>query len=147
MRSAQILLDHGADPLTEQADSRGDALLTRVSRAWQQAATTRMLLAYQWAQPGKKLVFMGMELGQRSEWAHEGSLDWDAADEGLMRCIADLNEDGRINGFDIGRLLAEWNNTVPLGTFNKADLNRDGIINGEDLGLMLNAWGKCNEDG
>ena len=31
--------DHGADPLTEQADSRGDALLTRVSRAWQQAAT------------------------------------------------------------------------------------------------------------
>lgn len=30
--------DHGADPLTEQADSRGDALLTRVSRAWQQAA-------------------------------------------------------------------------------------------------------------
>ena len=34
---------------------------------------------------------MGMELDQRSEWAHEGSLDWDSADEGLMRCIADLN--------------------------------------------------------
>ena len=50
-------------------------------------------------------------------------------------------------GFDIGTLLAEWNNTVPLGVFNKSDLNRDGIVNGEDLGLMLNAWGKCNEDG
>ena len=71
--------------------------------AWQQAATTRMLLAYQWAQPGKKLVFMGMELGQRSEWAHEGSLDWDAADEGLMRCVADLNALYR-DGLHVGDL-------------------------------------------
>ena len=62
-------------------------------------------------------------------------------------CIADINQDGQVNGFDIGTLLAEWNNTVPLGVFNKSDLNRDGIVNGEDLGLMLNAWGKCNEDG
>ena len=62
-------------------------------------------------------------------------------------CIADINQDGQVNGFDIGTLLAEWNNTVPLGVFNKSDLNRDGIVNGEDLGLMLDAWGKCNEDG
>ncbi len=58
---------------------------------WQKRATTRALLAYQWVQPGKKLLFMGMELGQRHEWNHDGSLDWEHADPGLMACVADLN--------------------------------------------------------
>jgi 1,4-alpha-glucan branching enzyme len=48
-----------------------------------------------WAHPGKKLLFMGGEFGQRSEWAHDGELDWrlldDPAHAGLRRCVADLN--------------------------------------------------------
>jgi 1,4-alpha-glucan branching enzyme len=43
---------------------------------WQKFANLRLLYAYMWAQPGKKLLFMGGEFGQRREWSHERSLDW-----------------------------------------------------------------------
>jgi 1,4-alpha-glucan branching enzyme len=43
---------------------------------WQQFATLRLLYAYMYSQPGKKLLFMGDEFGQVNEWNHEASLDW-----------------------------------------------------------------------
>ncbi len=46
----------------------------------------------------------------------------------------DLNGDGKINGVDMGILLAAWGGTGP------ADLNRDGIVDGADLGLLLSNW-------
>jgi 1,4-alpha-glucan branching enzyme len=58
-------------------------------------ANLRAFYAYMWARPGKKLIFMGSEFGQWTEWNHDGSLDWHyaEADEhgGLSRLIADLN--------------------------------------------------------
>ncbi len=45
---------------------------------WQQFANLRLLHAYQHGHPGKKLIFMGGEFGQRTEWNHEGSLEWQA---------------------------------------------------------------------
>ena len=44
---------------------------------WQRFANLRLLYAYMWAQPGKKLLFMGNEFAQRREWNHDRSLDWD----------------------------------------------------------------------
>jgi 1,4-alpha-glucan branching enzyme len=62
---------------------------------WQQFANLRALYGYMWAHPGKKLLFMGGEFGQRREWTHEGQLEWFAAQQpehaGLMQYVRDLN--------------------------------------------------------
>ena len=62
---------------------------------WQRFANLRLLLAYMFAQPGKKLLFMGIEFGQWREWNHDTSLDWHLLDlplhAGLQRWVADLN--------------------------------------------------------
>ena len=60
------------------------------------AAGLRSLLAYQWAHPGKKLLFMGQDFGQRAEWSEERGLDWFQLDEhgfssGILRFVADVN--------------------------------------------------------
>ena len=63
--------------------------------SWRQFANMRLLYGYLWGHPGKKLLFMGGEFGQRREWAHEESLEWHVLQypehEGLRRWVADLN--------------------------------------------------------
>jgi 1,4-alpha-glucan branching enzyme len=63
--------------------------------SWQKAASLRTLLGYQWAQSGKKLLFMGGEFGQVSEWNHDATLEWGLLDNplhrGLQTWVADLN--------------------------------------------------------
>jgi 1,4-alpha-glucan branching enzyme len=63
--------------------------------AWQRVAGLRALYAYQWTHPGKKLLFMGDEIGQESEWSEGRSVDWwhleDPLHAGLLRLVADLN--------------------------------------------------------
>ncbi|BDG01305.1 1,4-alpha-glucan branching protein GlgB [Anaeromyxobacter oryzae] len=63
--------------------------------AWQKFANLRLLLGYMWAQPGKKLLFMGGELAQGLEWSHERSLDWHLlgvpAHAGVSAWVEDLN--------------------------------------------------------
>jgi 1,4-alpha-glucan branching enzyme len=62
----------------------------------QQYANLRLLLGYMYAQPGKKLLFMGAEFGQWREWNHEASLDWhlleSAPHASLQQWVMDLNE-------------------------------------------------------
>jgi len=62
---------------------------------WQQHASLRALYGYLYAHPGKKLMFMGAEVGQRPEWNHDGSVDWavlgDPRHQGLQRWVRDLN--------------------------------------------------------
>jgi len=62
---------------------------------WQHFANLRLLLGYQYTQPGKKLLFMGAELGQWREWSHERGLDWDLLrypfHAGAQRWVEDLN--------------------------------------------------------
>jgi len=62
---------------------------------WEQFANLRLLYAYQWAHPGKKLLFMGGEFGQDHEWDHNKGLDWHLLDHephrGVQRLVGDLN--------------------------------------------------------
>lgn len=62
---------------------------------WQQFAGLRALYGYMWGHPGKKLLFMGGEFGQRREWTHEGELEWWVTGlpehAGVQRWVADLN--------------------------------------------------------
>jgi 1,4-alpha-glucan branching enzyme len=63
--------------------------------AWQRAATLRVLYAFMYVHPGKKLLFMGAEFGQWREWNHDSSLDWHVlAGEphaGLQQFVTALN--------------------------------------------------------
>jgi 1,4-alpha-glucan branching enzyme len=62
---------------------------------WQMFANARLLFGWMWTHPGKKLLFMGAELGQWREWSHDRQLDWEvlqyAEHSGLQRWVADLN--------------------------------------------------------
>jgi 1,4-alpha-glucan branching enzyme len=64
--------------------------------SWQQFANLRLLLAYMWAHPGKKLLFMGGEFAQRREWTHEGELEWWVTDmpehRGVQHLMGELNK-------------------------------------------------------
>lgn len=57
-------------------------------------------------------------------------------------CYADLNDDGVVQGADLGIMLASWG-SVQAGV--AADINRDGAVDGTDLGLLLSGWGPCGQ--
>ena len=76
---------HGKGPLWDKV--AGDE--------WQRFAGLRLLYAYQWATPGKKLLFMGGEFGQRREWKHDTGLEWNlleyAPHAGVQAVVGELN--------------------------------------------------------
>jgi 1,4-alpha-glucan branching enzyme len=74
---------------------KGSLLGKMPGDAWQKFASVRLLFGWMFAQPGKKLMFMGDEFGQWREWNHDASLDWHLLHEplhaGLERWVRDLN--------------------------------------------------------
>ncbi|MFA4904385.1 MAG: 1,4-alpha-glucan branching protein GlgB [Desulfobaccales bacterium] len=74
---------------------KGSLLAKMPGDDWQKFANLRLLFGYMYGQPGKKLLFMGGEFGQWSEWYHEASLDWHLLDDprhaALQRWVEDLN--------------------------------------------------------
>jgi 1,4-alpha-glucan branching enzyme len=60
---------------------------------WQKRANLRLLYSYMWATPGKKLLFMGGDLGQWEEWNHESSVAWHRLEEAGGRSIASVVRD------------------------------------------------------
>ena len=79
----------------EVVHGKGSLLGRMPGDDWQRFANLRLLLGYMYGQPGKKLTFMGAELGQWSEWNHDASLDWHLleypAHQGIQRWVEDLN--------------------------------------------------------
>ncbi len=74
---------------------KGSLLRKMPGDRWQQLANLRLLFAYMYSQPGKKLLFMGNELGSEREWNHDAGLDWSLLDEpahaGLQLLVGELN--------------------------------------------------------
>ena len=79
----------------EVVHGKGSLIGKMPGDSWQQFANLRALYGYMWGHPGKKLLFMGGEFGQRREWTHDDALEWwvteQAGHGGVQRWIADLN--------------------------------------------------------
>ncbi|HVS83132.1 MAG TPA: 1,4-alpha-glucan branching protein GlgB [Pyrinomonadaceae bacterium] len=80
----------------EVVHMKGSLLNKMPGDEWQKFANLRALYAYMWAHPGKKLLFMGGEVGQWREWTETESLDWHLLDtavhKGVQSLIQDLNK-------------------------------------------------------
>jgi 1,4-alpha-glucan branching enzyme len=80
----------------EVVHGKGSLLSKMPGDDWQKMANCRLLFGYQYAQPGKKLLFMGMEFGQWEEWGHDTNLSWHltqyAPHQGLQRWVQTLNQ-------------------------------------------------------
>ncbi len=74
----------------EVVHGKGSLLAKMPGDTWQQFANARMYLAWMWAHPGKKLLFMGAEIGQWNEWRHDASLEWNLLEYPLHRGLRDL---------------------------------------------------------
>jgi 1,4-alpha-glucan branching enzyme len=79
----------------EVVHGKGSLLNKMPGDEWQKFANLRLLFAYMYAQPGKKLLFMGDEFAQGNEWSHDRSLDWwllrFPVHQGLQKWVRDLN--------------------------------------------------------
>ncbi len=89
--------EHFVLPLShdEVVHGKGSLLGKMPGDRWQRFANLRLLLAFMYAHPGRKLLFMGGEFGQLREWDHNHSLDWhlldDPAHRGIQTLVRELN--------------------------------------------------------
>jgi len=95
---------------------KGSMLRKMPGDEWQRFANLRLLYGYMFGHPGKKLLFMGDEFGQWSEWDHEASLEWELLKNplhaGLLRWVRDLNTlyrgQSSLHEFDFNAAGFEW---------------------------------------
>ncbi|HEY9784578.1 MAG TPA: 1,4-alpha-glucan branching protein GlgB [Candidatus Obscuribacterales bacterium] len=80
----------------EVVHGKGSLITKMPGDMWQKFANLRLLLGYQWSLPGKKLLFMGGEIGQWIEWNCHQSLDWHLLEydthRGIQKWVTDLNK-------------------------------------------------------
>jgi len=79
----------------EVVHGKGSMLGKMPGDDWQRFANLRAYYGFMWGHPGKKLLFMGQEFAQSSEWNHDGALPWAQLDDsrhaGVQRLVGDLN--------------------------------------------------------
>jgi len=79
----------------EVVHGKGSLIAKMPGHEWDQFANLRLLFGYMYAQPGKKLMFMGGEFGQKAEWNHDSSLEWHVTQyplhNGMQQWVRDLN--------------------------------------------------------
>lgn len=89
--------EHFVLPLShdEVVHGKGSLLCKMPGDRWQRFANLRAYYGFMWCHPGKKLMFMGDELGQDAEWNHDAQVDWgalgDALHTGVQSVVRDLN--------------------------------------------------------
>ena len=89
--------EHFVLPLShdEVVHGKGSLYARMWGDPWQKRANLKAMLALMYAQPGRKLLFMGSELGQQREWNHDTSLDWHLLDDpghkGVQSLVRDIN--------------------------------------------------------
>jgi len=80
----------------EVVHGKGSLLDQMPGDLWQKFANLRLLYSYMWTHPGKKLLYMGCDFGQWTEWNHNTSLQWHLlkweSHRGLQSCVSDLNK-------------------------------------------------------
>lgn len=120
----------------EVVHGKGSMITKIPGEDWQQFASLRAFYSYMWSFPGKQLVFMGQEFGQRHEFDESVSLEWFVADlwghGGLKRLFRDLNKIYKENP-------ALW----------QLDSDPRGFewINADDAGNNLFSWLRRSDDG
>ena len=126
----------------EVVHGKGSLLRKMPGDDWQKFANLRLLFGYMFGQPGKKLHFMGAEIGQWDEWDHEKSVDWHLlswdAHKGMQKWMQDLNamyksepalyeDDFSYHGFewiDCG----DWQGSVLFFLRKAADRSQDIVV-------------------
>lgn len=101
---------------------------------WQRFANLRAYYGFMWGHPGKKLLFMGQEFAQTSEWNHDASLPWELLDDprhaGVQRLVRDLNE--------------LYQDTPALHRLDHSPQGFDWLI-GDDRANSVLAWARFDE--
>jgi 1,4-alpha-glucan branching enzyme len=100
----------------EVVHGKGSLMSKMPGDDWQKFANMRLLFGWMYAQPGKKLLFMGGEVGQWNEWNHDSSVEWHLLEylphQGLQRWVRDLNTlyrgEPALHQLDCDRAGFEW---------------------------------------
>lgn len=136
----------------EVVHGKGSLLDKMAGDVWQKFANLRLLYSYMFAQPGKKLLFMGGEFGQWREWSHDTSLDWHLlmfpSHQGTQRLIGDLNRlyrtEPALHELDCDPRGFEWIDA------NDADASVYSFLrksrNGEQILIVINTTPVVRED-
>ena len=145
----------------EVVHGKGSMLGKMPGNEWEQFANLRAYYGFMWGHPGKKLLFMGQEFGQPTEWNHSVSLPWhlleDSRHAGIQRLVRDLNALYRatpalhakdcmaegfqwIDGADEGRAIFSWlrfggEGDAPVAVIaNMTPVARDDVAVGLPMG-------------